>query len=687
MYICKIVLQRRENSMAYFVFSAFCDESGENTIGGQMAACKANGISQMELRGFGSGLSINNLTVEQAKEMKTEIDKEGMKVSSIGSAYGKINIKDDFEPHFEAFKNTVEVAKILEAKYIRMFSFYFSKGDDYGKYKDEVIRRVKAMVDYADENGLICCHENEKEIYGDVPERCLDVLKACDGKLKAVFDPANFIQCGVDTLKAYDMLEEYVEYFHVKDAIYADGKVVPAGKGEGHVGELIKKFAMKSGVRVLSLEPHLKVFEGLKNLENSNETAQKMEEGTYASYADSFKAAAEAMHALAEAAQPVRFGIIGLGNMGSSHTRNFLAGKIKEMRLTAVADIAPARLEWAKENIPNVHRYNSATELMESGDVDAVIICTPHYFHPPLVIEALKHNLHVISEKPAGVYTKQVREMNEFAAKSDKTFAVMFNQRTNCVYRKIKEIVDSKEYGEIHRVSWLITDWYRTQAYYNSGGWRATWVGEGGGVLLNQCPHQLDLWQWICGMPSKIRAFCHEGKWHDIEVEDDVTIYAEYPNGATGVFVTTTGDYPGSNRLEITMDRAKLVCDDGEKITLIELDESISHNIKNCDKGFTDIGTHEVNVVTDGLNEQHSGVLNAFAAHIIHGTPLVADGKEGIRGLSISNAAHLSSWTGDTVELPVDEDKFYDMLMKKVETSKAKKEVVSKVYEDMSSTY
>ncbi len=673
--------------MAHFIFSAFCDESGEATIGGQMAACKANGITHMELRGFGPELNINNLSVEQAKEMKAEIDKEGMIVSSIGSGYGKINIKDDFEPHFEAFKNTVEVAKILEAKYIRMFSFYFDEGDDYGAYKDEVIRRVKALVDYADENGLICCHENEKGIYGDTAERCLDVLKACEGKLRAVFDPANFIQCGVDTVKAYDLLEEYIEYFHVKDALYNSAEVVPAGEGDGRLVEILSKFDKREQVAVLSLEPHLKVFDGLSNLEVTDEVENAMKAHTYASHAESFKAAADAMHKVAETVQPIRFGIIGMGNMGTAHAKNFLNGEVRELRITAVADIVPEKLEWSAKNLPWAKRFNTATELMESGEVDAVIICVPHYFHPPLVIEALKNGLHVVSEKPAGVYTKQVREMNEFAAKQDKTFAMMFNQRTNCVYRKIKEIIDSKEYGDIRRVNWIITDWYRTQAYYNSGGWRATWVGEGGGVLLNQSPHQLDLWQWLCGMPSKIRAFCHEGKWHDIEVEDDVTIYAEYPNGATGVFITTTGDYPGSNRLEITMDKAKLVCENGKKITLYELAESLPENIVNCENGFTNIDVKEIEVETDGINDQHTGVLNAFADHILFGTPLIANGDEGIRGLMISNAAHYSSWTGETVELPIDEDKYYELLMKKVASSKAKEDVVSVVNEDMSSTY
>ena len=242
-------------------------------------------------------------------------------------------------------------------------------------------------------------------------------------------------------------------------------------------------------------------------------------------------------------------------------------------------------------------------------------------------------------------------------------------------------------YGEIRGVNWIITDWYRTQGYYNSGGWRATWVGEGGGVLLNQSPHQLDLWQWLCGMPSEVRAFCHEGKWHDVEIEDDVTIYAEYPNGATGVFVTSTGAYPGSNRLEITLDKAKLVCEKGEKITLYELEEGLADNIKTCENGFASIPYKEIEVETDGINDQHPGVLNAFSDHILYGTPLIAEGTEGINGLMISNAAHLSSWTNETVSLPIDEEKFYSLLMEKVASSKAKEDVVSKVTEDMSSTF
>lgn len=382
----------------------------------------------------------------------------------------------------------------------------------------------------------------------------------------------------------------------------------------------------------------------------------------------------------------VRVGIIGVGNMGSSHLNNFLGGRMPEIDITCVADIDPERNMAAKEKLPSLVCFESATELINSGLCDAIIIATPHYDHPPIAIEALNAGVHVMSEKPAGVYTKQVRELIEVADKSDKTYAIMFNQRTNCVYRKVKELVSGGEYGEIKRVSWIITDWYRTQAYYNSGGWRATWEGEGGGVMLNQCPHQLDLWQWICGMPSKVKAICHEGKWHDIEVEDDVSIYVEYPNGATGTFITTTGDYPGTNRLEITLDKAKIICEHDE-IKLYKLNMATSEFTANSDKGFGKIEGEWIDVETDGLNEQHVGVMNAFAAHILRGEPLVAEGKEGINGLTISNAAFLSSWLDKTVELPIDEDLYYNMLLDKIKNSTAKKTVVAQVEEDMSSTF
>lgn len=380
----------------------------------------------------------------------------------------------------------------------------------------------------------------------------------------------------------------------------------------------------------------------------------------------------------------IKIGIIGIGNMGTPHAKMIFEGKIPDLELTAIADYQEARREYAKKNFEGVKLFESGDELIKSGVCDAVVIATPHYQHPTLAKLAFENNLHVLSEKPAGVYTKQVREMNEAAAKSDRVFAVMFNQRTNCIYRKMHELVHSGELGAIKRVNWIITDWYRTQSYYDSGSWRATWDGEGGGVLLNQCPHNLDLIQWICGMPVSVQAFCHEGKWHDIEVEDDVTAYLEYENGATGVFITTTADTPGTNRFEVTLEMGKLVCEN-DKLTLYKLEMNEREFCKTAKGGFDQPEYEVIEVETDGLNEQHLGVFKAFADNILHNKPLVARGEEGINGLTLSNAMHLSSWLNKKVAIPFDEDLFLDELNKRRALS-VKKEVEAVVF-DTEGTY
>ena len=376
----------------------------------------------------------------------------------------------------------------------------------------------------------------------------------------------------------------------------------------------------------------------------------------------------------------VRIGIAGFGNMGSSHAKKIFAGLVPCLELCAVADKKAQRRELAADLYSGAEIYGEASDMIKNAGIDAVIIAVPHYDHPRLVMEALENGLHVMCEKPAGVYTKQVREMNEFAAKQDKTFAMMFNQRTNCVFRKMKEMVENGDIGQIKRVNWIITDWYRTQFYYDSGEWRATWSGEGGGVLLNQCPHNLDLLQWICGMPKTVQAFCHEGKWHDIEVEDDVTAYLEYENGATGVFITTTGDAPGTNRFEITGTRGTLVCEGAKTLKYTKLDTDEREYCRTASEGFKKPPAQDTVIVeTDGMNEQHVGVLKAFTNHILNGSPLVANGFEGINGLMLSNAMHLSSWLGRKVTLPVDEELFYRLLSERAANSAKKVSAIDAV--------
>lgn len=390
--------------------------------------------------------------------------------------------------------------------------------------------------------------------------------------------------------------------------------------------------------------------------------------------------------------EKVRLGIIGIGNQGSNYLRAAADGGFPEIEITAVADVNSERFAPALTVLPGIKCFNTAEELISSGLCDAVVIATPHYFHPVYATAAMKAGLHVLSEKPAGVYTKQVRETIEFSKTVNLTYAMMFNQRPTGAYGKIREIVQSGEYGGLRRVSWIITDWFRTQRYYDSGSWRATWAGEGGGVMLNQCPHQLDLWQWICGMPNKIRAFCHEGKWHDIEVEDDVTIYAEYPNGATGTFITTTGDYPGSNRLEITLDRARIIheYDALQKkfiARICELEMPSREFSDTADNGFAKPRTEwrDIEIPETGANVEK--VVNAFAAHILRNEPLIAEGYEGINGLTISNAAFLSSWLDKTVEIPFDEELYLELLNRKIENSSYKKVTREQICTDMNSTY
>lgn len=378
-------------------------------------------------------------------------------------------------------------------------------------------------------------------------------------------------------------------------------------------------------------------------------------------------------------------GIIGIGNMGSAHSKNILEGKVEGMRLAAVCDVSPAKLDWAKENLLGVPLFADAHEMIKSGLIDTLIVATPHYLHPPLAMAGFDAGLNVLIEKPAGVYTSAVEKMNEAARKSGKVFGIMFNQRTNPQFRKIRELIRSGEIGEPKRLVWIITNWYRTQSYYDSGSWRATWAGEGGGVLLNQAPHQLDLWQWMFGMPQRVWARCRYGHWHNVEIEDDVTAYAEYDNGASATFITTTGEYPGTNRLEISGDRAKLVWEGG-KLRMWKLDEPEREVCFTSKQGFATPPVTELEPDCPGVETAHVGILQNYANAVLHGEELIAPGYDGINGLTLSNAMHLSDWTGKMVELPLDTELFEKYLDERRRTSKVKTEVEG-APEDIRGTY
>lgn len=374
----------------------------------------------------------------------------------------------------------------------------------------------------------------------------------------------------------------------------------------------------------------------------------------------------------------VKVGVMGVGNMGRSHASKLYNGEVKGAKLTAVCDLMKEKLDWVRENLgSDVQLFHNENQFFKKADVDALIIATPHYHHPQCAMNAFQQKLHVLLEKPAGVYTKNVREMNETAEQSGLVFSMMYNQRTNPLFQKVRSLIQSGELGEIKRTNWIITDWYRSQSYYDSSEWRATWKGEGGGVLLNQSPHQLDLWQWTTGlMPKKVRGYMNYGKYHDIEVEDDVTAYVEYENGATGVFITSTGEAPGTNRYEIVGDRGKIVVENN-KLLFYRLTQSEREFNATDQTGFGRPECWEIDVPIRGKTTDHVGIMQNWVDAIRTGKELLAPGEEGIKGLEISNAIYLSSWLNETVELPINEDLFFEKLTERINQSQKKKSTVN----------
>ena len=388
-----------------------------------------------------------------------------------------------------------------------------------------------------------------------------------------------------------------------------------------------------------------------------------------------------------EKLKEVRVGIVGCGNMGSTHAKNIYGGLVPGMKLTALCDIAEIRKKEMTKLYPDVAFFDTSAELIRSGLVDLVVVAVPHYDHPTIAIDAFENGLNVITEKPAGVYTKQVIEMNEAAEKSGKLFGIMYNQRTRPIYQKVKELIDTGALGTIKRVQWTITDWYRPQAYHDSCTWRSTWKDEGGGALINQNPHQLDLWQWLFGMPDKIMSHVSFGKYYDIEVEDDVTAFLHYDNGMTGVYITSTGETPGTNRLEIACDMGRVIVEN-DKIYFKRNVVSEREFNKTFDGIFGNPECWDCEIpVKEQTNIQHVDIFRNVANALINGGELLAPGYEGVKGLTISNAIHYSAWTGgwaDCNNFPHEE--FYNILQDKIKNSTVVKNVVQKTI-DTTGTY
>jgi predicted dehydrogenase len=377
--------------------------------------------------------------------------------------------------------------------------------------------------------------------------------------------------------------------------------------------------------------------------------------------------------AKSSSSKSVRLGVVGLGNMGTTHCSTVLEGQVPNLELTAVCDLSPDKLKRYTNQI----QFTDSTRLIKSGAIDALLIATPHYSHTTIGIEALKAGLHVLVEKPISVHKADCERLIKAHTRKKQVFSAMFNQRTDSVFQKIRQLIQSGELGAIRRVNWIITNWFRSEAYYASGGWRATWSGEGGGVLLNQCPHNLDLYQWLFGMPQRVRGFCRFGRYHDIEVEDDVTAYFEYDNGCTGVFITSTGEAPGTNRLEITAEQGRLVMEHG-KLSYTRNEQAMSAFSRTTRQSFATPPTWNVEIPVVQRGEQHLGILKNFTQAILKGEKLLAPAPEGIHSVELGNAILMSSQLGRTVDIPLSGAQYEKMLKGLIAKSRFKKKKPAK---------
>lgn len=384
--------------------------------------------------------------------------------------------------------------------------------------------------------------------------------------------------------------------------------------------------------------------------------------------------------------ESLRLGIIGVGSMGALHARDLLDGKVQRAELTAVCDTNPQALA----SFPQLKRFAESGALLASGEIDAVLIATPHYDHTPIAIAALGAGLHVLTEKPLAVHKADCLKMlaaYENRPKSSQVFAEMFNLRADPRFIRLRSLIQGGELGPLRRINWIITDWFRTEAYYRSGGWRATWRGEGGGALLNQCPHNLDLWQWLFGMPERVHAFCGFGTFHDIEVEDRVTAYLEYAGGTTGVFVTSTGEAPGTNRLEVVGDLGKIVLDSAG-LVFTRNETSMMEFVKHSPERYTMPKTTSELVPVTGSGPFHNVITQNFVNAIFDGEPLIAPAQEGLASVELSNAMIYSSLTKKTVELPLDAEAYAVELARLVQSSRYVKPAVEHAKsDDMSGSF
>jgi predicted dehydrogenase len=357
--------------------------------------------------------------------------------------------------------------------------------------------------------------------------------------------------------------------------------------------------------------------------------------------------------------QPLRIGLVGLGTMGRGHLSKETA--LPEVQIVGVADVDPAAVQSASQTY-GLPGYSSYQELIENGNCEAILIATPHPFHAPIAQYAARHGLHILSEKPIAVTVAEADAMLDAAKKAGVLLGVMFQTRTEPWFKATHDLLASGVIGPIYRSVIVASHWYRTQAYYDSGSWRGTWTGEGGGVLMNQSPHSLDMFIWLGGKPTRVLARTST-RFHRIEVEDTAEALIDYGGDHTGYLYTSTAEWPGDDRYEFSGERGKLVVN-GRSVRLYRATERVQDTIDHLAVWGKPTGAWE-EIPVEGEPPGHAAVVVQFARAVRLGEPLVATGEDGVNSLELGNAIMLSGDLNQAVDLPLNRNAYDRFLERK----------------------
>ncbi len=359
----------------------------------------------------------------------------------------------------------------------------------------------------------------------------------------------------------------------------------------------------------------------------------------------------------------IRTALIGIGVMGKKYAKMICDGEVKGIMLTAVVCRNSDAAKWVKALGRDIKIFESAEKLFENPDYyDAVIIATPHKSHPQLANNAFELGKHVMCDKPAGISVSDAVKMSKAAEKSNKIYAMMFHQRLYPKHIKIKEILNEGRLGDLKRIMLVNSRYLRTSHYHKSGSWRSSWSGEGGGALINQGQHILDIWQWLFDMPQSLYADICFGKYNDFKVDDELTIQMRYKNNLTAVFMLTTGEAVHQERLEIVGNKGKILLED-DTLHIYSYSENCDDYIKTAKVNSREnLSINEEIIKFDKIEEPYAQMLENFAGAVFGENTLIADGRNAVNPIMLTNAAYYSAWKGEAVKLPIDADEYDRML-------------------------